>query len=261
LKAGEPNIPIAQTWPVRVLRPGERRSISRSATRALDVLEYFGEARRPLRAIDIARALGLHASTTDQLLKTMVGSAHLVFDARAKTYAPSHRLAGFTAWMAAAQGVPEGLHELLAAVQAATGEVVTLSAPNDLFMQVLEHAGIGPTGKAAERGLRISVFGSAIGAAYLSTLAEAEIRRLAVRGRLPLSEQTEVLRSVAQIRTSGFAEGPSGDGSIWSIATPLPRSNAAPVVLGMAGPAARVKAERTRLQACIQAAIATWVGR
>jgi len=226
----------------------------------LDVLEYFGKARRPLRAIDIARALELHASSADQLLKTMVDSAHLVFDARAKTYAPSHRLAEFSAWMTAFQGMPEGLQELVAQVQAATGEVVTLSAPNDLFMQILDHAGIGPNGKPAERGLRISVFGSAVGAAYLSTLSEAEIRRLAMRGRLPLTEQKQVMLSVAQIRRSGFAEGPSGDGSIWSIATPLPRSGSA-VVLGMAGPAARVKAQSARLQACMGLAIAEWVAR
>lgn len=46
---------------MRVKRPSERRSLSRSATRALDVLEYFGEARRPLRAVEISKALGLQA--------------------------------------------------------------------------------------------------------------------------------------------------------------------------------------------------------
>ena len=72
------------------------------------MLEYFGEARRPLRAVEIAKALELHASTTDQLLKTMVDSAHLVFDARSKTYAPSHRLAGFGAWVVESYGAESG---------------------------------------------------------------------------------------------------------------------------------------------------------
>ena len=83
---------------VRVKRPSERRSLSRSATRALDVLEFFGEARRPLRAVEISRVLGMHPSTTNQLLKTMVDSAHLVFDAHSKTYLPSPRLARFSTW-------------------------------------------------------------------------------------------------------------------------------------------------------------------
>ena len=80
-------------------RPGDRRSLSRSATRALDVLELFGQERRSLRAIEIAKALGLHPSTANQLLKTMVDSAHLTFDAVAKSYLPSPRLGRFGGWM------------------------------------------------------------------------------------------------------------------------------------------------------------------
>ncbi len=49
--------------PVNVRRPGDRRSLSRSATRALDVLELFGETRRPLRAVEMSKALGMHPSS------------------------------------------------------------------------------------------------------------------------------------------------------------------------------------------------------
>ena len=59
-----------RNWPMRVMRAGDRRSLSRSATRALDVLEYFGQVRRPLRAVEIARQFSLHPSTVNQLLKT-----------------------------------------------------------------------------------------------------------------------------------------------------------------------------------------------
>ena len=98
---------------VQVRRPGERRSLSRSATRALDVLELFGEMRRPLRAIEMSKALGLHPSSINQLLKTMVESAHLTFDAHLKTYLPSPRLAQFSAWMLASCGGDEQFRDLL----------------------------------------------------------------------------------------------------------------------------------------------------
>jgi DNA-binding IclR family transcriptional regulator len=258
LTSGDPNIPIGRTWPVRVKRPSERRSLSRSATRALDVLEYFGAARRPLRAVEIAKALGLHASTTDQLLKTMVDSAHLLFDARAKTYAPSHRLARFSAWIVESYGAEERLRGLVAEVQSATGEIVTLTTPNDLFMQIVDLAGLGPSGQPTERGLRVSVFGSAVGAAYLSTLPDEEVARLAVRARLPVVEQAEVLSSVARIRLDGFAEGPSADGTTWSLATPLPVQGPSPMVLGIAGRADNVRADSPRLQALMRTAVGRW---
>lgn len=254
-----PNIPVGRTWPVRVKRPSERRSVSRSAIRALDVLEHFGQARRPLRAIEISQALALHPSTANQLLKTMVDSGHLVFDARAKTYLPSHRLASFSAWVVESYGGDERLRGLVRDVQAATGEIVTLTTPNDLFMQVVDQAGHGPSGQPTERGLRVSVFGSAVGAAYLSTLANREIARLAERARLPAGEAQDALASAARIRACGFADGASLDGAFWSIAVPLSGDFPTPLVLGLAGPEQRIRSDLRRLQAAMHAAIVRWL--
>ncbi len=252
--------PIA--WPVRVKHPGDRRSLSRSATRALDVLEHFGQVRAPLRAVDISRALGLHPSTTNQLLKTMVGSAHLVFHAETKTYLPSHRLAQFSAWILGAYGDDERLQGLVREVQAAAGGVVTLTTANDVFMQIVELAGSGPIGRPTERGLSVSMFGSAIGAAYLSTLVDAEIARLAGRARIAAGDLPRVLDEAARIRAGGFAEAPSPDGAIWSIATPLPASAfPAPLVIGLAGPVDQVRGNVVALQELMRAAIVRWISR
>lgn len=258
MDSGGDNLAAGRTWPVRVKRPSERRSLSRSATRALDVLEHFGHVRRPLRAIEIAKALGLHASTTDQLLKTMVDSAHLVFDARTKTYVPSHRLAPFSAWIVESYGTDERLRALVAEVQAQTGDVVTLTTPNDLFMQILDLAGAGLGDRPTERGLRISVFGSVVGAAYLSTLAEPELARLVDRARLPDAELPELRASLQRIRRDGFAEGPSVDGVAWSLAAPLPALGLSPLVLGLAGPTERVRDDCPRLRAIMRAAVERW---
>lgn len=238
--------PGARAWPIRVKRPGERRSLSRSATRALDVLELFGQARRPLRAVEIGRALALHPSTANQLLKTMVDSGHLTFEAAAKTYLPSPRLARFGSWMVDSFGADGRLRRLVRDLAAETGETVTLTTPNDLFMQVVEFAD-GPesaaaTGGGAERGLRISIFGSATGAAFLSTLAAAEIRRLATRARIAEAEHPALLAEAARVRRDGHADGPSPDGLTWSIAVPLADAALpAPLVLGLAGPESRVR--------------------
>jgi DNA-binding IclR family transcriptional regulator len=242
---------LDQRRPVQVQRPSDRRSLSRSATRALDVLEYFGLMRRPLRAIEIARALDLHPSTANQLLKTMVGSAHLFFDASSKTYLPSPRLARFSHWITDTYG-GDRLWRLIRNIQAESGEIVTLTTPNDLFMQVVDIVGIDPGSTdvlGGERGLSVSIFGSAIGFAYLATQPGREITRLAQRARLTSSEQSTLFLRIADIRRTGFAEEANVEDSIWSLAMPLKAEwFAAPLVLGLAGPKDRVLGNLTELK-------------
>jgi DNA-binding IclR family transcriptional regulator len=240
--------------PVRVKRPSERKNLSRSAIRALDVMEYFGQARRPLRAIEISQVLAMRPSTTDQLLKTMVDSAHLLFDAQAKTYRPSPRLAGLSCWVVETYGADERLRRLVRYVHFRTGMTVTLTTPNDLYMQILDLA--TPAGRQTERGLRISVFGSVIGSAYLSTLKESEIARLAERARIPRTEMKRLLETVREIRRDGFADGLTAGTAIWSIAVPLPSARLpVPMVLGLAGELDRVRRNREALQQSLRQAI------
>jgi DNA-binding IclR family transcriptional regulator len=243
---------------VRIKRPSERRSLSRSATRALDVLEFFGEARRPLRAIEISKMLAMHPSTTNQLLKTMVDSAHLVFDAQGKTYLPSPRLAKFSGWIGETYGAAGRLRDLVRDVHARTQMVVTITTPNDLFMQVIDVA--VPMEHTTERGLMVSVFGSVIGGAYLATLTQAEIKRLAMRARVPTAEIPVTLLEVEQIRRAGYAAGSSTSDAMWSIAMPLPMQGVSvPTVLGLAGPVEKVRSQIVPLRDTMSEAIKRWV--
>ena len=247
-------------WPVRVLRAADRRSLSRSATRALDVLEYFGMVRRPLRATEIGRKFSLHPSTVNQLLKTMVESAHLTFDAGSKTYLPSPRLTRFSKWMIDTFGSDERLSGLIAQVHAESAEIVTLTTPNDRFMQIIDLKGgdfTADSHDSAERGLRVSRFGSAIGEAYLATLPLPEIHRLADRARISGSQHDALLSRLAQIRHDGFAEGPSGHGVFWSIAAALPENSLGiPLVVGIAGPVERMQGKAAHLSGLLLASIA-----
>ncbi len=244
---------------VRVRLPAERRNVSRSATRALDVLEFFGQARRPLRAVEIARELEMSPSSANQLLKTMVDSAHLVFDAREKTYFPSPRLAAFGTWMGQIFGAAGPLHDLVSSLCARTGLAVTVTTPNDLSMQIIDLA--APGDRPLQRGLTISLFGSATGSAYLAGLGNDEVRRLARRARIPDGDVPAILATLESIRGAGLADGPSGGDhnsweGTWSLAMCLPTHLAGvPCVLGMAGPRATVLASLAELGAAMREAI------
>ncbi|MCE7796413.1 helix-turn-helix domain-containing protein [Sphingobium sufflavum] len=240
-------------------RPGEKRSVSRSATRALDVLELFGGEGRWLRAKEIGDRLSLSSSSINQLLKTMVDSGHLVFNIDSKAYLPSPRLLTFAGWLGELYQGHSGLHQLVAMLQERTSIGVTLTAPNDLFMQIVDLA--TAPGDTAERGLQISMFGSAIGSAYLSTLADADIVRLAQRARIESGPIALIMEGVRQIRQDGFADGPSGDGAIWSIAMPLPLQGPGySLILALAGAAGEVRDRRDLLLATMRDAISEWQG-
>lgn len=243
---------------LRVKRPGDRHSLSRSATRALDVMAAFAEARSPLRAIEIARILAVPPSTANQLLKTMVESAHLLFNARTKTYMPSQRLVRFGSWITEVYGLGGKIHDLVQDVQRQTGMGVTVTTANDVFMQVIEVA--GPLPQIAERGMHVSLFGTATGSAYLSTLDEGEIKRLADRARIPRSELPEILQTIELIRQSGYADGPSTPPEIWSIAMPLPEHCLfVPAVLGLAGPSEAIGARLAEFVTVMSRAITYWL--
>jgi DNA-binding IclR family transcriptional regulator len=217
-------------------------------------MELFGATRRPMRAVEIGKVLETNPSTTNQLLKTMVGSGHLVFDARTKAYVPSPRLAEFSSWVVDTYGAGGRLRDLICKVRDLTGMVITVTTPNDLFMQIIDAA--IPHADTAERGLRVSLFGSAIGSAYLSMLDQDAVARIADRARIPAGELHGILDGVTKIRDDGFADGPSADGQIWSIAMPLPLDGLHfPTVLGLAGPTDQVRERFEELVETMRAAI------
>lgn len=177
--------------------------------------------------------LELTPSSANQLLKTLVDSAHLLFDAKNKTYQPSPRLVAIASWIAETYETGGRIGELIADVHQRCGLVVTFATRNDLFMQVIDLAGAS----GGERGLKISLFGSAIGSALLSTLPDDEVWRLAARARVPETEMALILSVLGEIREAGYASGPATREDIWSIAVPLPASVlTGQAVLGLAGP-------------------------
>lgn len=244
---------------LRFRRPSDRRSLSRSATRALDVLECFGDERRRLRAIEIGRMLGLQGSSANQLLKTMVDSAHLVFDARTKTYYPSPRMVGFASLMTEAFGPDDRLRMLVHDLQLRTRLSITLTSPNGLYMQILRIE--MPPGQNTERGSQIGLFGSAVGSAYLASLPDAEIVDQAERAGLDRKALPDLLEAARKVRDDGYADGDGADQTVWTVAVPIPDGIfPIPLVLAAAGGRDAVKPRAAELKAAMAEMIVHWLG-
>lgn len=249
----------------RVQCPGKRRNLSKSAVRALDVLEYFAAVGRPLRAIDIAQAFGFHPSSTDQLLKSMVDSAYLVIEPQGKLYYPSPRLVKFGCWLASNYFGEDRIGHLLRAVYYASGELVTLAVRQGAAMQIVDVLEPPRIAGTVLKGSRVPIVGSAIGGAFLSIHGDNDVRRIiqqvCSRAERTADRMVNVLNEVRAIRSAGYASGGiNNDGEPWSIAIALPKPSAgAAMVLGLAGPRTHIQEREAQLVALILREVATWL--
>jgi len=224
--------------------PGGRRNLSKSATRALDVLDHFAKIQRPMRAVELGQALGYQTSSADQLLKTMVDAGYLVFDAKTKLYFPSPRLMSFGAWLEQSYYGEHRLREMMAVVHGETGAAVTLAVRQGHHMQLVDLVQSPELPHIVAFGSRIPILDSALGHALMAGWSDQQIDqfvRIAGRRHLHLDRRIgEIQREITGVRRAGFAAKASGTVNgiaNWSIAIRLPNVQAdVQLTLGITGP-------------------------
>jgi DNA-binding IclR family transcriptional regulator len=270
-----PDRTVALAAAASVGEPGQSHNLAKSAVRALDVLELFGQIGCPLRAVEINRYLGLSPSSANQILKTMVDSAYLVFEPETKRYCLSPRLAQFGGRLSAEYFGGDTLHALLADLQSETGETVTLAVRQGPAMQIVDvnqrksaRRLLGPNSRESRRipkGLRVSLFGSAVGTSWLSTQHDEKIRELIRRYSKQLGghiSAVEVIDAISRARRRGYAFGGlSADDRVWSLAMPLPPSSSGmTLVLSITGPAEHMQLNRDKFVELMTERIADRLG-
>ena len=201
-----------------------RRSKATSAARALDVLEYFGQLGRPLRAKEIVREFGLASSTAEQLLKTMVEAGYLVFDAQSKLYDMSFRLTRFARGLAQDCFLGSDMSPVLDDLCQRTEANVYLAQRTDNFMRVVEMR--APVGKELGSGDGLLLpLDAMTGQAFLASCEDKEATRIvahAARHRhlAPNSAQLLVER-VRAVRSAGYAMGAAHSVALRTVSMPL----------------------------------------
>ena len=112
-------------------------SLVKSATRAIEVLEYFKLSQQPRSMSELAADLGYPQSSTTVLLKTLVKLGYLNFDRQNRVYFPTPKVTSLGEWI---PKVLFGSGKIIAAmkdVHAATGEGVFLGTKNDVYLQYM----------------------------------------------------------------------------------------------------------------------------
>ena len=257
----------------RVRERGEIGNVAKSAIRALDIVELLARSDRPLRAIEIAGALDLSPSSAHQLLKSMMDSAWLIFDPLTKRYHASLRAANAGGTLTDRFYGADGFGRLVKEVHATFDTALTVNASQGSFMQILDilEPDPAPGGVSARRlesiGLRVPIFGSCTGAAWLSAQSDSIVLATARLCRRALGEQkgdtAQILDLVERIRDQGYAFGGlSADDSSRAIAIALPATRDGLVlVISISGPADRFQREREAIAATLKGLVAEHLER
>lgn len=244
----------------------DERHLSKSALRALEVLEFFAANRNPARAIEVAHALSMSPSSADQLLKSMVSRAYLIFDPQRKVYHPSPRLLGFAGMLQETYFGESRLLLLMQDLVERTGYFVSLSTPFGRLMQLIDF--VGPSEHLFGRapGHLFPMLGSVAGAAVLATLPIDTVCELIAQSEDQLGGRAtspdSLLDRLSEVRTNGHAFGGLSEAAEkCSIAVALPRAQfRIQLALSLRGPFEEMKARRWHLAAVIDETIAAHLG-
>lgn len=189
------------------------KDVVKSVGRVLEVLEFFREEKRALNATDIGARFGYPKSSCSVLLKSLVSLGYLTVDTRTTRYFPTLRVAHLGHWLPAALFGEERMN-ILEELHAETGETVTLSVRNGFSMQFVSVLpGTFPITLAVEEGFKSPLFGTAVGAALMSTYSPARLDDLFARAekadvaRAKEMDLKDIAADVRKARRNGYALG------------------------------------------------------
>ena len=218
--------------------------VVKSAGRALQLLEFFEDIRRPARAVEAAAALGMPQSSSSMLLRSLRELGYLDYDPATRTYLPSPRVALLGSWLDAGPVRDGRVTRLLEHLNESYVKTTFLAARNSIFAQYIYMMPARSTMRFhVATGARRLLVGSAAGRALLTDAPDDEISRLHRRTaaefpdfRLTLDQ---VMENVAAMRAQGhFLSRALVTEGAAALAIRLPRGidkAGRPIALAMAG--------------------------
>jgi DNA-binding IclR family transcriptional regulator len=242
-----------------------RKVVVKSASRTLEVLELFSNARCPLRLNQIYTLLHYPQSSTTNLLKSMVTKGYLNYNRSTRTYLPTNRVAQLGNWL---YGFASGRSEyqaLLQELQRQTDETIALSTQNDLFVQYIriltpDHEFKMPPSEGAMRVLT----DSSSGFAMMTRMRDADIDkfcRYINYYQLDPHQHVDSSKIIAEIsiaRKLGyvyFQGHPGPDTS--SIALPLGQQlHGIPMAIGVGGLQGRIAEKKPQIVEALRDTVA-----
>lgn len=232
----------------------------KSATRAIEILEYFKEVRQPRAMSEIALALGYPQSSATVLLKTLVSLGYLNFDRHNRVYFPTPKVTSLGDWVPRALFGSTRVLDALRDLHVATGETVSINTRNDVYIQYVQLIqSIHPLRFHVDEGTLRPLTLSGAGWTLLSTLSDEKIDNIVRRANLVTEKAQRVtvafiLEKVREIRKKGYCwseDIPFLGGGTLAMLLPIKIQNQS-VCLGLGGAKERVRENHASYLASLQ---------
>ena len=218
-----------------------------SVTRALRLLDELGASPGGLGVNELARRIGVNASTASRLLATLEAGGVVERASDAGPYRLGLRLVALADGVLARLDVRDLARPRLRALVDATGETATLSVPGaaeavtvdfvaaESSVMSVARLGRPSVGHATAAGKVVLAFGAAA--------APAELTRFTDR---TIADARALAAEIERVRTRGWAEAAGErEPDLNALAVPVfGRSGELAAVLGLQGPAARLTEAR-----------------
>jgi IclR family pca regulon transcriptional regulator len=199
--------------------PGEGTGASRkdtdggiqSVSRALGILELFGEQRPALTTSEIARLTGLNRATAYRFCQTLLSLGYLE-EVQARTFRPGLKAVSLAQAALSSRELPELALPYLRALREATGETVN--------MALLDGADVVYVSRLLSNNLlalrlfvgsRLPAYASSLGRAMLAFLPAEEVKALLDDRRLEaitdhtITDRRRLLAELGRVRNRGYA--------------------------------------------------------
>ncbi|HVL57498.1 MAG TPA: IclR family transcriptional regulator [Burkholderiaceae bacterium] len=251
-------------------RHGRQRSAGgiKSVGKVLDILEHLADARRPVGASEVARALDFHVSTAHRLLQTLAARGYVEQHDSLRSYVLGPRLLALSGGYGGAS-LGQIARAELERLRDALGETVHLAVYRDGdVIEVASAHGHQPVSAMLGASFRDPAHCSALGKVLLAHLAPDALAEFFARGPLErrtprsITRKPDLLRALDAIRRHGFAldeEELASD--LCCVAVPI-ADGASRVVaaLSVAMPKSRFRTERVPQWRSALAAAASRIG-
>jgi DNA-binding IclR family transcriptional regulator len=185
--------------------------VVKSASRTLEILEYFDDVQREASVTQVAEALQYPQSSTSVLLLTLTRCGYLSYDPQRRSYYPSPRVALLGHWLPGGIIANGPLIEVMQDLSRHTGETIILatrSGTSSKYIKVVQarsprraHIALGSVRPLSQ---------SCSGLAMLSILPDEDVTRIVTRIRAEarhperMRSVREVLEIVREGRTNGY---------------------------------------------------------
>lgn len=164
----------------------------KSASRVISILELFEAERKALRISDIVDALGYPQSSVSTLMKTLVGSGYISFDATERSYAPSPQLAFLGHWALGHRESVEVIQGIMRRLSDTTCMSAMLGARNGIKLQYIHFVVADSQFPMRVReGTQRPLHRSALGLMLMTNLDDAEAGRVVRRYHLENPNEIE----------------------------------------------------------------------